>query len=50
MTTRSGGHQYSGKSSGGSDTVVIDLGSNTHFRSVSKKGENLISVQPGIQL
>jgi hypothetical protein len=26
VVSRSGGHQYSGKSSGGDDTVVIDLG------------------------
>ena len=47
VAVRSGGHQYSGKSSGNLDVFVIDM---SHFNSISERGKNLFNVEPGLRL
>ncbi|TWU58973.1 6-hydroxy-D-nicotine oxidase [Rubripirellula tenax] len=47
VVARSGGHQYSGKSSGGSDTIVLSL---DHFDQLDHLGGSVFRVGPAVRL
>lgn len=47
VVARSGGHQYSGKSSGGDDTILVSM---DYFNQVKYLGDNVVSVQPCCKL
>lgn len=47
IVARSGGHQYSGKSSGGDDTIVISM---ENFNKVECFGDNIVKVEPCCKL
>ncbi|MGB1241150.1 MAG: FAD-binding protein [Chitinophagales bacterium] len=46
IVARSGGHQYSGKSSGGKDTIVLSMDAFTHW----EVSDNIVEVGPAIKL
>ncbi len=47
VVARSGGHQYTGKSSGDNSTIVLSLDAFNHFRDISG---NIVEVGPGVGL
>lgn len=47
VVARSGGHQYSGLSSGGDGTIVISMDS---FKEISINSEGLIEAEPCVSL
>lgn len=47
VVVRSGGHQYSGKSSGGDDTILISM---DRFNNLEYLGDNIVSVEPCCKL
>ena len=47
IVARSGGHQYTGKSSGGDTTIVLSMDAFNHFRTISN---NIVEVGPAVHL
>jgi FAD/FMN-containing dehydrogenase len=47
IVARSGGHQYTGKSSGGKDTIVLSM---DNFNTLRYLGNDLVEVGPGVRL